>query len=234
MKISILIILLLYLIIYLVLSIPSIKYRTIAEIAPADCRLMYPVSKFSRGIIRRKDLISVFQGITVFGIIFRIMDFSSDNGAASRLLSRPVAYIICRLAEIAVPQSAAQVGNISDINDLMDLQSSYLDMVEKVTRKCAHVFEYACLAFSIWVLIYCLNKIRRRYSYLSGFLGVLIVGSIDEINQSSIEGRWGSPVDVCVDLIGAFLAMLLTTLVMKSLYKKYRKKYGQDINISHP
>ena len=207
---------------YIFLSVLSIKQKTLYEISLKNKISCDFKGRLDALLISWKRPLVILQSLPVLGCIYMIMDFSSDNGNASRLLSRPVAYIISRLIGFFSPSPKSDI-HVASLDELMALQSLYLDMIEKITRKCAHMAEYGVFALVIWVLIYCRKKIPGKYAYLGGFLGVLILGSIDEFNQSSIEGRWGSPVDVGVDLMGAFLSMLLVTLIMKHVYKKCRK-----------
>ena len=76
--------------------------------------------------------------------------------------------------------------------------SSGLGTWDYVLRKCAHATEYAILA----VLL-----LRATSSYLWAFpLAVIYAGS-DELHQSFVRGRHGSPIDVGIDAVGAAIGL---------------------------
>ena len=68
-----------------------------------------------------------------------------------------------------------------------------------VLRKCAHVTEYAVLAFLL------VRAIGREAPAL--LLGVLYAAS-DELHQAFVRGRHASPIDVAIDTVGLLLGLL--------------------------
>jgi VanZ family protein len=70
-------------------------------------------------------------------------------------------------------------------------------------RKCAHLTEYALLAFwTIRALAWPTYSSLRKYRYLLAILLVLVVASLDEFNQSFEPSRTSTPWDVLLDCIG--------------------------------
>jgi len=67
-----------------------------------------------------------------------------------------------------------------------------------ILRKCAHVTEYAVLAFLL------ARAIGREAPALA--LGVLYAAS-DEFHQSFVRGRHASPVDVAIDTVGLLIGI---------------------------
>ena len=90
---------------------------------------------------------------------------------------------------------AALIFALSSISHL----SSGLGGWDLLLRKCAHATEYAILALLL---------LRATGSLaLSWPLAVLYAAS-DELHQSFVHGRHGSPVDVAIDATGAALGLL--------------------------
>jgi len=54
------------------------------------------------------------------------------------------------------------------------------------------------------------SRSTARWQPLAAVAMVLLVASIDELHQSTIPSRTGSPVDVLIDVTGATIAQLLT------------------------
>ena len=67
-----------------------------------------------------------------------------------------------------------------------------------ILRKCAHVTEYAVLAFLL------ARAIGREAPALA--LGVLYAAS-DEFHQSFVRGRHASPIDVAIDSVGLLIGI---------------------------
>ncbi len=76
-----------------------------------------------------------------------------------------------------------------------------------VLRKLAHAAEYALL-FLLWVFALRGAPYRRR---LAAAIAVLYAVS-DELHQTTVDGRVGSPVDVLIDATGVALAALALRL----------------------
>jgi VanZ family protein len=68
-----------------------------------------------------------------------------------------------------------------------------------ILRKCAHLTEYAVLAFLL------ARALGREAPAL--LLGVLYAAS-DEFHQSFVRGRHASPVDVAIDAVGLLVGLL--------------------------
>ena len=75
-----------------------------------------------------------------------------------------------------------------------------------VLRKAAHVTEYAVLTFLWWRALTGLGL----DSALPAALAISVLyACTDEFHQTFIDGRHGTPVDVCIDAIGMAIAALL-------------------------
>jgi VanZ family protein len=78
--------------------------------------------------------------------------------------------------------------------------NSGLGTFDTLLRKAAHMTEYAMLA----VLL-----VRALEDELPAFYGALLYAASDEIHQAFVRGRHGSPIDVGIDAIGAFVGLLV-------------------------
>jgi VanZ family protein len=81
---------------------------------------------------------------------------------------------------------------------------SGLGWIDTVGRKLLHFGEYALLCFLWWRLL------RTRMPDRRAALAALLVSSLyavtDEIHQSYVDGRYGTPVDWAIDTAGAAAA----------------------------
>jgi VanZ family protein len=76
--------------------------------------------------------------------------------------------------------------------------SSGLGGWDLVLRKCAHMTEYAILAALV---------VRASGSYAFGFAFAVAYACTDELHQTFVRGRHGSPIDVCIDAAGALIGL---------------------------
>jgi VanZ family protein len=67
-----------------------------------------------------------------------------------------------------------------------------------VLRKCAHMTEYGILAALV---------VRASGSYAVGFALAVAYACTDELHQTFVRGRHGSPIDVCIDAAGALIGL---------------------------
>lgn len=82
-----------------------------------------------------------------------------------------------------------------------------------VLRKLAHLTEYAVLAMlSLRALRLTIDVPVLRVVGLT-LLIVLGVAGLDELRQSYLPARTGSPIDVCINLVGGGIGVLLVILV---------------------
>ena len=77
---------------------------------------------------------------------------------------------------------------------------------DMILRKLAHMAEFGLLWFLWW------RALGYRAPALPAAIAILYAIT-DELHQSTVEGRVGSPVDVLIDSAGVALAMLATRRV---------------------
>jgi VanZ family protein len=85
--------------------------------------------------------------------------------------------------------------------------SSGLGVWDTIGRKVLHMAEYALLCFLWWRALR-LVATRRMAIGLAAAAAFLYAVS-DEIHQSFVAGRHGTPVDVAIDSVGIAIASLL-------------------------
>ena len=147
----------------------------------------------------------VLKCTALFAWIYLIFGFSSDTGEES---SQKSGSLLISIVNWLFPSLGANMDNYQNI--------AALENSEKLLRKLAHMFEYGILAFLALILLFEVSeyiKLIRSNRYINVYtvseLLVLLVGSIDEINQLQTPGRYGSPTDVLVDCLGGALALAL-------------------------
>ena len=86
--------------------------------------------------------------------------------------------------------------------------SSGLGSWDLVLRKLAHATEYAILAVLLW---------RALGRELLAFALAVLYAVTDEVHQTFVAGRHGSPRDVVIDAIGAALGLAVALRTRVSL-----------------
>jgi VanZ family protein len=127
-----------------------------------------------------------------------IMGFSGEDSEESGARSSriPVGII-----NIVAPSADITLENYESVEALQN--------TEKALRKAAHMFEYGVFASFVWAVFFGFRNLSRRYAYIMPVIAVICLGCIDENNQTRISGRFGSWVDVCVDAVGAVVAVFI-------------------------
>ena len=89
------------------------------------------------------------------------------------------------------------------------------DTLSFIVRKCAHMTEYAILAFLIYKTIVHIEK-----SLVKSFIFTFLYACTDEFHQLFIAGRAGQFRDVCIDSTGALFMILIIYIINKRKDKK--------------
>jgi VanZ family protein len=83
---------------------------------------------------------------------------------------------------------------------------SGLGVIDLIGRKLLHFAEYALLCFLWWRLLR--TQLPERRAALAAFLIASLYAATDEVHQSFVDGRNGTPVDWAIDSAGAALVAL--------------------------
>jgi VanZ family protein len=87
---------------------------------------------------------------------------------------------------------------------------SGLGWIDAVGRKLIHFGEYALLCFLWWRLLRTAMPDRR--AALAAFIISILYAATDELHQSFVDGRNGTPVDWAIDSAGAAVAAFAVTV----------------------
>jgi VanZ family protein len=87
-----------------------------------------------------------------------------------------------------------------------DLNSG-LGTVDTILRKLAHMAEYGLLVFLWWRALR--GPLAERWAIAAAVAISLVYAGTDELHQSFVEGRHGTPVDVLIDSVGMAAVGLL-------------------------
>ena len=79
-----------------------------------------------------------------------------------------------------------------------------LGTIDLIARKLVHMAEYALLCFLWWRALR--TVLERRAAIAVAFALSVAYACTDELHQSFVEGRHGTPVDVGIDAVGAAAA----------------------------
>jgi VanZ family protein len=86
---------------------------------------------------------------------------------------------------------------------------SGLGWIDTVGRKLIHLGEYALLSFLLWRLLR--TQMPDRRAALAALLVSSLYAVTDEVHQSFVDGRDGTPVDWAIDTAGAAAAAFAVT-----------------------
>jgi VanZ family protein len=86
---------------------------------------------------------------------------------------------------------------------------SGLGWIDTVGRKLIHFSQYALLCFLWWRLLR--TAMPNRRAALVAFLISILYAATDELHQSFVDGRHGTPVDWAIDSAGAAAAAFAVT-----------------------
>jgi VanZ family protein len=96
---------------------------------------------------------------------------------------------------------------------------------EVIVRKLGHISGYALLTGLWW---WALRGVVRRPLLLAACIA-LAYACTDELHQTFVRGRTGTPVDVGIDAIGMAIAALLVALLSRARKRQAAKtEFGQD------
>ena len=109
-----------------------------------------------------------------------------------------------RLASLWLPPLAL-MAVIFFFSSQPDLDSG-LGLIDTMGRKLVHAGEYALLCWLWWRALR--TVARPRAALLAAFAITVGYAASDELHQTFVAGRHGSPVDVAIDTLGASLAAL--------------------------
>ena len=98
-----------------------------------------------------------------------------------------------------------------------DVSDDTIWLVQLIVRKCAHLTEYAILALLVWFARRKVAGSFRTWSWREVFTFILpfvfLYAVSDELHQTFVPGRQGSPIDVMIDTVGGFLGMVAIWLL---------------------
>ncbi len=107
------------------------------------------------------------------------------------------------------------------VTQIFEIEKS--DLIVKIVRKCAHMFEYATLGMGAVALLFHYMMTDKRRIFLSfGFCAFYAV--TDEIHQLFVKGRACRVSDVFIDSAGSVIGIFAVYLIIRLLLKHRRKK----------
>lgn len=141
------------------------------------------------------------------------------------LIGAWIAFIFYNSLMPASLSSAQSMGLVRLFNQLLSKLglSISLDTLSMVVRKLAHMFEFFVLSILVLLLFIECGFLTKK-AVVFGLLATLLVASIDETIQLFVIGRYGSVVDVGIDMIGGVLGTLVVTFIEWIRRKRKEKK----------
>lgn len=150
----------------------------------------------------RCKILTILPALCVMGLIFY---YSSQTAIESSGLSGGI-----------TKRFLEGILNISNINLSETDRLLWLEIMEIVIRKAAHMAEYAVLGIAVAYPVYAYGKRGKRLILWSELICV-IYAATDEFHQLYVPGRAGQVSDVIIDGIGALIGCFLYLLISKRI-----------------
>lgn len=101
-------------------------------------------------------------------------------------------------------------GLIWTFSSLPDFQSNFSELWDFIVRKIIHAFEFGILALFLFRAS-CLSRPRRSMgpSLIFAILVSILYAVTDELHQTFVPGRVGSPIDVVIDVMGILFFLII-------------------------
>lgn len=139
--------------------------------------------------------------ILCMGIIFW---FSHQTAPQSSKLSKEVT--------VKVIQTISEIGKIP-----VSMQNQLIQSKHHLMRKLAHMTIYGVLGLLVYIAFWGIYH-RGKWLSVVGTLGVCLIYAIsDEWHQYFVSGRSAQVSDVMIDVLGAFIGVILVRLVYACL-----------------
>lgn len=158
-----------------------------------------------------KQVLRWFSILPLLFMLALIFLFSAQDGDTSGSLSYTICCYVVKILSRLFPHS------ISVFN------ASLFDTLHLLIRKAAHVSEFFILCGCFYLPIAVLLPLKKHVTgkrLLLSFFPTVICAALDELHQTMVSGRCGTPIDVCIDSIGIVFFCLLVFLI--SLIKTRR------------
>ena len=159
-----------------------------------------------------------FIGINLILVLLWITVIMGFSGESADISGDRSARVLVGIVNVIAPDANVTLDNYEE--------DPRLHNSERVVRKLAHMTEYGLLAFLLFSFLFGFRDLDRKYAYIVPVVFVACLGTIDEINQTRVAGRYGSLFDVCVDVAAAVIAVLIArrlTLRYRSLSLRQSK-----------
>lgn len=146
--------------------------------------------------------------VMLIGLYVIIFGFSAQDGEQSGGLSHKVS------------ETCVEVANDLNGKQWSDaFRQELADRMEHPIRKLAHFTEYAIMGILVYVMWRpWVRKGKRLYGLV--ILWIFLSAAGDEVHQTFVPGRCGSPADVLLDTCGGIFAVLLCILIEKRERKR--------------
>lgn len=160
--------------------------------------------------MKKKKIKALFRFIPMIAMMIVIFMFSMAQGEESSETSGALLEEILKIAEKITNKT---------------FDSSSIDSLHWIIRKCGHFGEYFLLGyFTIFALTDLVKNKWAACIFSESFVFIYAVS--DEIHQYFVPGRYCSPGDVGIDSLGALAGIWLFVI----FHRKRKKKKTRQVN----
>ena len=167
----------------------------------------------------KKLLYRLVTGALLLCWMCTIFRFSAQPAVQSEKVSGGVAY--------RVVEAYCQIFHVAYTEEEMEIHAEAIDYP---IRKAAHMTEYAVLGIYAFLCLIGYEQ-KKKIIYPASLLIAVLYATSDEIHQLYVPGRAGRFSDVCIDMSGAALGLLLV-FVLQKIWEMIAKRRSFHYNKS--
>lgn len=154
--------------------------------------------------LKKKKIITAIAGLCLIFVYGMIFLFSSDNAEESSVISVKITDFLIQVYY----KFAGGGGELAAVNP------AYMFPIEEIIRKLAHFMEYMLVGFlSYGIAVMWIEK--QRTGFWLVLLQLVVSGTLDELHQYFVPGRYASFTDVLIDTAGGVAGILILYLIRK-------------------
>ena len=161
--------------------------------------------------MRSKSILYFICSVVTMAVIFA---FSSQPLSESVKISNVIVKPVQSGVHTAVTAGDENSGSETETKNFNEIDNK----IQKLVRKTAHIFIFGMLGMFVFLFFLSINM-RIPTAVISTLAFCLFYAASDEFHQHFVDSRNSNPRDVCIDMAGVLIAVILLCII-----KRIKKK----------